>query len=163
MADKPLATRDLVESILELRGEVERRLMRNKYFLALKKLDELLEAIRPLEAEVIEEEGPEVPSPSLTGAGSPSRDASLQQRLTAETTAATAQRHDWDRETETPAPEPAKTESDWAASEQTTAIDDTLVLDERHERPAETRQFSRESSELLADDDEQFMYRAERA
>ncbi len=159
MADKPLATRDLVESILELRGEVERRLMRNKYFLALKKLDELLEAIRPLEAEVIEEEGPEVPSASLTGASASPHDPSLQQRLTAET--APAQPHEWDRESETPEAPHAKPESDWAASEQTTAIDDTLVLDEKLERPAETSQFSRESSELLADDDEQFMYRAD--
>ena len=55
MADKPIVTQDLVKSILELRNETERRLMRNKYYLAMRKLDELLEVLRPLEAEVIEE------------------------------------------------------------------------------------------------------------
>lgn len=47
--EKPLAEKDLVEAILELRAEADRRLMRNKYYVAIKKLDELLEAIRPLE------------------------------------------------------------------------------------------------------------------
>lgn len=53
--DNPLMKKDLADSILELRNEVERRLMRNKYYVAIKKLDDLLEAIRPLEAEVIDE------------------------------------------------------------------------------------------------------------
>ena len=47
--EKPLAEKDLVEAILELRAEADRRLMRNKYYVAIKKLDELLEAIQPLE------------------------------------------------------------------------------------------------------------------
>ncbi|MGI9385663.1 MAG: hypothetical protein ACR2PO_21140 [Methyloligellaceae bacterium] len=54
--ENPVAKKDLVDSILELRTEAERRLMRNKYFVAIKKLDELLEAIRPLEAQVIDED-----------------------------------------------------------------------------------------------------------
>ncbi len=54
--ENPIVKKDLVESILELRAEAERRLMRNKYYVAIKKLDELLEAIRPLEAQVIEED-----------------------------------------------------------------------------------------------------------
>jgi hypothetical protein len=41
---------DLIDAILELRGEVENRLRQNKYYVALHKLDELLEAIKPLEA-----------------------------------------------------------------------------------------------------------------
>lgn len=48
--------KDLADSIQELRNEVERRLMRNKYYVAIKKLDDLLEAIRPLEAEVIDDD-----------------------------------------------------------------------------------------------------------
>lgn len=54
--DNPLMKKDLADSILELRNEVERRLMRNKYYVAIKKLDDLLEAIRPLEAEVIDDD-----------------------------------------------------------------------------------------------------------
>lgn len=54
--DNPLMKKDLADSIQELRNEVERRLMRNKYYVAIKKLDDLLEAIRPLEAEVIEDD-----------------------------------------------------------------------------------------------------------
>ena len=54
--ENPVAKKDLVDSILELRTEAERRLMRNKYFVAIKKLDELLEAIQPLDAQVIEED-----------------------------------------------------------------------------------------------------------
>ena len=45
----PLVKRDLIDSILELREDVERQLKANKYYIALHKLDELLEAIRPLE------------------------------------------------------------------------------------------------------------------
>ena len=54
--ENPVAKKDLVDSILELRTEAERRLMRNKYFVAIKKLDELLEAIQPLDAQVIDED-----------------------------------------------------------------------------------------------------------
>jgi hypothetical protein len=45
----PLVKKDLLESILELREDVERQLRANKYYIALHKLDELLEAIRPLD------------------------------------------------------------------------------------------------------------------
>src|SRR5262245_38024148 len=45
--DNQLVKTDLVDAILELRQEVERRL--NKYYVAMNKLDELLAAIRPLE------------------------------------------------------------------------------------------------------------------
>jgi hypothetical protein len=45
----PLVKRDLVDAILELRGDVEKQLQANKYYVALHKLDELLAAIRPLE------------------------------------------------------------------------------------------------------------------
>jgi hypothetical protein len=44
-----LVKKDLVDAILELRQEVERRLQANKYYVAMNKLDELLAAIRPLE------------------------------------------------------------------------------------------------------------------
>ncbi len=47
--DNPLVKNDLVEAILELREDVERQLKANKYYIALHKLDELLDAIRPLE------------------------------------------------------------------------------------------------------------------
>ena len=50
------AKKNLVDSILELRAEAEQSLMRNKYYIAILKLDELLEIIRPLEAELIGEE-----------------------------------------------------------------------------------------------------------
>jgi hypothetical protein len=45
-------SKDLVDSILELRDDVERQLKANKYYIALNKLDELLAAIRPVEAEI---------------------------------------------------------------------------------------------------------------
>ena len=45
----PLVKKDLVDSILELRADVEKQLQANKYYVALNKLDELLAAIRPLE------------------------------------------------------------------------------------------------------------------
>ena len=48
MDNKPVK-KDLVDAILELREEVERRLQANKYYVAMNKLDELLAAIRPLE------------------------------------------------------------------------------------------------------------------
>jgi len=52
----PVVKKDLVDSILDLRAEAEQQLMRNKYYIAILKLDELLEIIRPLEAELIGEE-----------------------------------------------------------------------------------------------------------
>jgi hypothetical protein len=47
--ENPLVKKDLVDAIVELREEVERRLKANKYYVAMNKLDELLAAIRPLE------------------------------------------------------------------------------------------------------------------
>lgn len=47
--ENPLVKRDLVDAILDLRGDVEKQLQANKYYVALHKLDELLAAIRPLE------------------------------------------------------------------------------------------------------------------
>ena len=47
--DNQLVKTDLVDAVLELRQEVERRLQANKYYVAMNKLDELLAAIRPLE------------------------------------------------------------------------------------------------------------------
>jgi hypothetical protein len=38
----------LLDSILQLREDVDRELRKNKYYVALQKLDELLAAIRPL-------------------------------------------------------------------------------------------------------------------
>jgi hypothetical protein len=47
--DNQLVKKDLIDAILELRQEVQRRLQVNKYYVAMNKLDELLAAIRPLE------------------------------------------------------------------------------------------------------------------
>lgn len=47
--DNQLVKTDLVDAIIELRQEVEKRLQANKYYVAMNKLDELLAAIRPLE------------------------------------------------------------------------------------------------------------------
>jgi hypothetical protein len=58
--DNPLVRKDLVESIVELRAEVERRLRQNQYYVALHKLDELLAAIRPLD--IIEGEANPAPA-----------------------------------------------------------------------------------------------------
>ena len=62
--DNPVTNKDLVESILELRGEAEQRLMRNKYYLAMVKLDELLELIRTLEADKGDEQRSKAAAPS---------------------------------------------------------------------------------------------------
>jgi hypothetical protein len=43
-----LVKKDLLDSILQLREDVDRELKANKYYIALQKLDELLAAIRPL-------------------------------------------------------------------------------------------------------------------
>ncbi|MCJ7787992.1 MAG: hypothetical protein MUP20_04680 [Methyloceanibacter sp.] len=42
--------KDLVEAITELRADVETQLKANKYYIALHRLDELLAAIKPLDA-----------------------------------------------------------------------------------------------------------------
>ena len=42
--DNQLVKTDLIDAILELRQEVERRLQANKYYVAMNKLDELLAA-----------------------------------------------------------------------------------------------------------------------
>ena len=47
--DNP-ANKNLVDAILELRAEAEQQLKRNKYYVAVTKLDELLELIRSLES-----------------------------------------------------------------------------------------------------------------
>ncbi|MBC8013969.1 MAG: hypothetical protein H7X74_07825 [Methyloceanibacter sp.] len=57
----PLVKKDLVDAILELRGDVEKQLQANKYYIALHKLDELLAAVRPLE--IIEATADPVESP----------------------------------------------------------------------------------------------------
>jgi hypothetical protein len=44
-----LVKKDLLDAILELRADVEKKLQANKYYVALGKLDELLAAIKPLE------------------------------------------------------------------------------------------------------------------
>lgn len=59
--DNPLVKKDLADAILELRAEVERRLLQNKYYVAMTKLDELLAAIRPLD--IIEGEANPSPEP----------------------------------------------------------------------------------------------------
>ena len=46
--DNPLVKKDLLDSILQLREDVDRELKANKYYVALQKLDELLAAIEPL-------------------------------------------------------------------------------------------------------------------
>ena len=58
-----MVKKDLMDAILELRADVERQLLANKYYVALNKLDELLAAIRPLEiveARVLDTPGPHV-------------------------------------------------------------------------------------------------------
>jgi len=65
----PVDKKDLVDSILDLRAEAEQQLMRNKYYIAILKLDELLEIIRPLEAELIGEQHGE--RAALTDASKP--------------------------------------------------------------------------------------------
>jgi hypothetical protein len=47
--DNPIVKKDLVDAILELRQEVERRLQANKYYVAMNKLDEPLATLGPLE------------------------------------------------------------------------------------------------------------------
>jgi hypothetical protein len=60
--ENPVAKKDLVDTILELREEVEKRLQANKYYVAMNKLDELLAAIRPLEV-IDAKVNPENPAP----------------------------------------------------------------------------------------------------
>jgi hypothetical protein len=80
--DNPLVRKDLVESIVELRAEVERRLRQNQYYVAMHKLDELLAAIRPLD--IIEGEAnpaPAAPEPAAepkVAAPAPAAEASAE-------------------------------------------------------------------------------------
>lgn len=60
----PAVKKNLVDSILELRAEAEQSLMRNKYYIAILKLDELLEIIRPLEADETEQAQAERAAPA---------------------------------------------------------------------------------------------------
>src|SRR5215469_4751130 len=72
--DNQLVKTDLVDAILELRQEVERRLQANKYYVAMNKLDELLAAIRPLEvieAKVNPTESEKAGARARFGAGRP--------------------------------------------------------------------------------------------
>lgn len=165
MTDKSLVTRDLVESILELRGEAERRLMQNKYYVVIKKLDELLEAIRPFDAEVIEESAPSGRTNTLTSSRQ-ENDMPLQHRL-ASAEAATPEGHDWWRES-APSPIPGEPHTEAqpqpAATQQaampTAADDDLLTLDERHERPAEPQPHN-EDAEFIIEEDKRALQRAE--
>ena len=68
----PLIKRDLVDAILELRGDVEKQLQANKYYVALNKLDELLAAIRPLE--IVEATVVETPKQEAASPTEPERD-----------------------------------------------------------------------------------------
>ena len=61
--DNQPVKKDLVDAILELREEVERRLRANKYYVAMNKLDELLAAIKPLEVIDAKVNRPETPTP----------------------------------------------------------------------------------------------------
>lgn len=72
----PLVKRDLVDAILELRGDVEKQLQANKYYIALHKLDELLAAIRPLEIEATADpvEGPK-PEAETASSAEPAAEA----------------------------------------------------------------------------------------
>ena len=69
--NNPLVKKDLVDSILELREDVERQLKANKYYIALHKLDELLAAIRPLEIIEATAEPAPAPTPAIEAAPAP--------------------------------------------------------------------------------------------
>ena len=69
--DNPLIKKDLVDAIVELREEVERRLQANKYYVAMHKLDELLAAIRPLEIIEATIDSAESPKPEAEAAPPP--------------------------------------------------------------------------------------------
>jgi hypothetical protein len=69
--DNPLIKKDLVDAIVELREEVERRLQANKYYVAMHKLDELLAAIRPLEIIEATIDSAESPKPEAEAAPAP--------------------------------------------------------------------------------------------
>ncbi len=77
-----LVKKDLVDAILELREDVERQLMANKYYIALHKLDELLAAIRPLE--IIEATVEPAPAPTPTIEAAPPVEAAPAQEAPAE-------------------------------------------------------------------------------
>ncbi len=63
--------KDLVEAIAELRADVETQLKANKYYIALHKLDELLAAIKPLDAK----ESPAKPAESPRVEAKPAAEA----------------------------------------------------------------------------------------
>lgn len=63
--------KDLVEAIAELRADVETQLKANKYYIALHKLDELLAAIKPLDAK----ESPAKPAESQRVEAKPAAEA----------------------------------------------------------------------------------------
>jgi BMFP domain-containing protein YqiC len=63
--------KDLVEAITELRADVETQLKANKYYIALHKLDELLAAIKPLDAK----ESPAKPAESPRVEAKPAAEA----------------------------------------------------------------------------------------
>ena len=65
----PLVKKDLVDTILELREDVERQLKANKYYIALHKLDELLAAITPLD--IVEATAEPAPAPAIEAARAP--------------------------------------------------------------------------------------------
>lgn len=69
--ENPVAKKDLVDTILELREEVEKRLQANKYYVAMNKLDELLAAIRPLEVIDAKVNPPESPAPETEATVAP--------------------------------------------------------------------------------------------
>lgn len=89
--ENPVAKKDLVDSIVELRSEAERRLMRNKYFVAIKKLDELLEAIQPLEAQVIDEDAELAAEPAQQAALTDETASAAAEAVQAEAVAEAAQ------------------------------------------------------------------------
>lgn len=141
MADNPVVKRDLVEQILELRNEVENRLMRNKYYMALKKLDELVEAIRPLEAEVIEEERQRQHPALAGGAPSPRDRVPGAEAAVADPAGGQAEpaapRHEWD---EPPTPEARRGDVDAGPGEEplTHGEDaDVDLLADEEDRPAQ--------------------------
>jgi len=69
--DNQPVKKDLVDAILELREEVERRLQANKYYVAKNKLDELLAAIQPPEVIEAKVNPPESQKPEGEAATAP--------------------------------------------------------------------------------------------
>ena len=69
--DNQPVKKDLVDAILKLREEVERRLQANKYYVAKNRLDELLAAIQPLEVIEAKVNPPESQKPEAEAATAP--------------------------------------------------------------------------------------------